>query len=340
MNAIPLVRVSAFLPFLKFLNRIGSPTERLLKQARLPTFALDNPEALIPLYQTFTFLEQAAQTEKIELLGLIVGAQTEVADLGIFGHLIHQTLTLYDLLKTIERMIGAYNSAERVWITEADNRILLHHDYLCLPTVKQQQARLYATRLYLKAIQLATGTQWQPLELHFQSDYSRKFTEIEELTNIPLYFNQPTDAIVIPKELLSLPLQPSGKCSTLSFQECQQRLQSSAPSLSFSESLQQLLQSLIRDGYPDISVAAEAAGTSIRSLQRRLAEEHLNYSHLVEQVRFDRALHLLYDPSIQLIDVAAELGYTDASNFTRAFKRWTGVSPREFRNLHVVYQGS
>jgi AraC-like DNA-binding protein len=339
MVAIPLVRVSAVLPFVKFLNHIGSPTDRLLSQAKLPIFTLDNPEALVPLYQTFAFVEQAANTEKIELLGILVGQQTEIADLGLFGRLIQQSLTLYDLLRTIERMIFCMNSTERIWLEEEGERVWVHHEFNFSATIKHQQSRLYTVLLYLKAIQLATGRGWRPLELHLHSDYSRKLTEFEEFANVPLRFNQPTDAIAISKSLLSLPLQPLNVSQTLSSQEFQdyyQRLETTAPSADFAGSLQQMLQSLLRDGYPDISLAAEAAGLSIRSFQRRLAEEHLNYSQMVEKVRFDQAVQLLYNPSIQLADIAWDLGYNDAANFTRAFKRWTGVSPREFRRMHVI----
>ncbi|MFM7427026.1 MAG: helix-turn-helix transcriptional regulator, partial [Elainella sp.] len=119
-----------------------------------------------------------------------------------------------------------------------------------------------------------------------------------------------------------------------SLKNCCHNLQTTAPSIDLSKSLEQLLQSLLRDGYPNIRLAAAASGTSVRSFQRRLKEANLSYSKIVEQVRFDRAIQLLRDPSIQLIDIAMELGYTDAANFTRAFKRWTGVAPTQFRHLH------
>ncbi|QYO67892.1 AraC family transcriptional regulator [Leptolyngbya sp. 7M] len=335
MNAIPLCRVSTFLPFLNFLNQLGSPTDRLLERARLPILALDHPDALMPLYQAFDFVEHAAQLEKMELLGIVVAQQTQIADLGLIGHLIHQSLTLYDLLQTLERAIPSVNSTERVWIEEADDRVWLHHHFTFPPTIQHRQARLYAVLLHLKAVQLAAGEAWQPLELRLNSGYSKKLTEIEAFANIPLHFNHPTDAIAIPKSLLSQPLRPSVS-QLSSSQDCYHHLQTTAPSPSFAGSLRQLLQSMLQDGYPDIHIAAEATGISVRSFQRRLAEANLNYSHLVEQVRFDRAIELLNDPGIQLIDIALDLGYTDAANFTRAFKRWTGTSPREFRRLHVT----
>jgi AraC-like DNA-binding protein len=62
-----------------------------------------------------------------------------------------------------------------------------------------------------------------------------------------------------------------------------------------------------------------------------LAEANVSYSRLVERVRYEEATELLKQPELKLIEIAAELGYTDAANFTRAFKRWAGMSPSEFR---------
>jgi AraC-like DNA-binding protein len=70
-----------------------------------------------------------------------------------------------------------------------------------------------------------------------------------------------------------------------------------------------------------------------------LTEADLSYSHLVEQVRFNLAISWLQDPSLKIADIAAELGYNDPANFTRAFKRWTGVSPLRFRQQQQEPQG-
>ncbi len=105
---------------------------------------------------------------------------------------------------------------------------------------------------------------------------------------------------------------------------------------SFADSLRQLILLLLSEGYPSLSTAAKALGISARTFQRRLEENNLNYSQLVEQVRFEQASRLLQDPDNHVIDIAFDLGYGDAANFTRAFKRWTGVSPREFRHSYLT----
>lgn len=335
INAILLTRVSSFLPFVKFLDQLGSPTERLLQQAKVPRFALGNPEALLPLHQCFAFVEQVVRLEGIENLGILVGQKTQIADLGLFGHLLCQSLTLYELLITLEQMVNTFDSGEQMWIAQQGDRVWLHHRFNSPPTLGNQQARLYSMMLYLKACQLVLGQDWRPIAIQLQMNPPKSLTDLKLFADIQLYFDPSSSAIIFPRSLFSLPPQPRVLPYTALYQSDSEMLQSSAPSSDFLESLRQLLRSLLRDGYPNIDLAAEMAGMSSRSLQRRLAENDLSYSHVIEKVRFEMAAELLQDADIKLIEISAELGYTDAANFTRAFKRWAGISPREFRNQHL-----
>lgn len=92
-----------------------------------------------------------------------------------------------------------------------------------------------------------------------------------------------------------------------------------------------VIQRLIPDGKSRIESAAMSVGMSVRTLQRRLAETGVSYSDLVDEVRLARALALIDDPSIKLWEISRRLGYADAANFDRAFRRWTGFSPSQVR---------
>ncbi len=95
--------------------------------------------------------------------------------------------------------------------------------------------------------------------------------------------------------------------------------------------MRQAIGGLLCDGYPTIQVTAEAVGLSVRTLQRRLSREGENYHHLADAARLETGMRLLRDTDAKLIDIAWELGYSDPANFTRAFRRWTGMPPRAFR---------
>jgi len=331
METIPLVKASLALPFVKFLDQIGAPTERYLDQVHLPMDVFYDLNTLIPFHQACTFLELAAHKEG-ESLAILVGQQTQVFQLGAAWPLLSQSLTLHDLLHKVLRFSKTWNSGEQVWLADEGEYQWLHHRYL-LPPFQTHQADYFVISLYLDLIRLAAGCDWQPAQIYFKCGRHKALLELDWLPKTQIHFNQTSDAICFSKALLSQPLMiPS---TVFPSDNLVESLLSTVPADGFKESLCQLIQSLLPKQYPSLAIAAEAAGVSIRTLQRRLEDRHLNYSQLVEQIRFDQAVKLLQDPTNQLIDIAFELGYTDAANFTRAFKRWTGVSPREFRRLHL-----
>ena len=80
-----------------------------------------------------------------------------------------------------------------------------------------------------------------------------------------------------------------------------------------------------------ISQAADLAGVSVRTLQRKLAVEGLTFSELVEQVRTELSSELLKETDLSLNQISKELGYSTVSNFSRAFQHWSGKRPTEYR---------
>jgi len=104
-----------------------------------------------------------------------------------------------------------------------------------------------------------------------------------------------------------------------------------ADPLSISE-CQALIGELLPSCYPTIDHTARLLGMPVRTLQRRLRERGQSYSQLVDTIRCEQACRLLEEPGARMIDVARALGYADPSSFSRAFRRWMGMSPRGYRH--------
>jgi AraC-like DNA-binding protein len=83
--------------------------------------------------------------------------------------------------------------------------------------------------------------------------------------------------------------------------------------------------------YPTISHTAGVLGIPVRTLQRRLHDEGLSYKKLIKNIRLEQACLLLQDANIPIAVVAKTLGYGDPGSFSRAFRRWKGMSPRAYR---------
>lgn len=89
---------------------------------------------------------------------------------------------------------------------------------------------------------------------------------------------------------------------------------------------------MLGDGLPTLDAVARRMNCSGRTLQRRLAERHLNYQMLLDHIRQDVAIELLSTTELPITQIAERIGFTDDSTFHRAFKRWTGESPGSFRH--------
>ncbi|MFH7243813.1 MAG: helix-turn-helix domain-containing protein [Spirulina sp.] len=329
MDSIPLIRTAILLRFTDFSDQIGAPTERWLDQANLSPVLLTHPERLIPMVQSASFVEQVAQAEGIDNFGALVGQVTNVTHLGQFGAMIRCSLTLYDLLTTLEKTINLLNSGERVSLRWSTDALWLQSHLYALDRQAYSQAQCFSLMTHLNVLRMVLGPTWQPPEVHLVTPHNPALCDLKGLEAARISFNQPCNAIKIPREYVSQPLNPLSP--TLGQFEA---LHQSAPALDFIPSLKQLIEALLPQGCPTIAQAAEASGMSVRSFQRRLASHGISYGHLVDEVRFNLAAQWLKGESVSITDIAAELGYADTANFTRAFKRWAGVSPREFRATH------
>lgn len=131
-----------------------------------------------------------------------------------------------------------------------------------------------------------------------------------------------SSSVLLPKHLLAKTL-PETKLLA-----CEQIVP--APK-SFPAVMKELLKPYLFENCPDINIAAEISDCSVRTFQRRLSEFGLSYSKLLEQTRMEIARTLLTNEQCKIIDVGYELGYSDPSHFTRAFRRVHGVTPKEYK---------
>jgi AraC-like DNA-binding protein len=100
----------------------------------------------------------------------------------------------------------------------------------------------------------------------------------------------------------------------------------------FADSVKAFLSLMIEnDETPSIRRVVAAAGTSARTFQRQLEEEGTSFSHLLAEIKRSETLKRLKDEEVTIAAIATDLGYSDQAAFTRAFRRWNGVSPSQFR---------
>jgi len=100
---------------------------------------------------------------------------------------------------------------------------------------------------------------------------------------------------------------------------------------SFGARVRAVIGQSLREGEPRVGEVAQRLGMTARTLQRRLADEDLGFTALVDEARLNLARRYLADESLSISEISFALGYSEPSAFTRAFKRWSGSAPAEYR---------
>ena len=326
---IPFTRAIAIWPVMDFLDTVGAPTESFLQKAGIPLASLEQPESLLPLHLVYSFFEHAANAEGINNLGLLVAQQTSAYDMGIFGEMLREALTVHEYLHTGLQMIGSLTSGAKFWLTSEGNQMRVGQYLPGSEAPGFRHADLYTIAITLRMLRSFTHNQWSPEEVYLHGSSELKINNDNLFWGTPTIKGQAHSSFTIPKTLLqqAIPLRAT------EVQQQQERLGNSQSAMpdGLANAVKQVITLLLQDGCPDIHLAAEAAGMSTRTFQRRLSNIGTSYSKLLQRTRMQLAAQSLVHTTTPVNEIAASLGYRDPANFTRAFRLKTGVSPRNYR---------
>jgi AraC-like DNA-binding protein len=328
-RVLPFTRANAFVPFTGFLDSLGSPTQRLLQKARIPGALLEDPEALVPVNMAYRFLESAVHLEGIDDLGLRVAQQADAFQLGTYGTRLQRAKTVAEYLQIGISLIGSQSGGERFWLTNEGNFLRFNQFLPGTPGIGRCHADVFTLALTLNMLRRFIGPGWSPAEVCLLAGDEALLGDSGLLGEAALITGQDHSSFTIPRALLSIGVQRPSREKAVNGAGTPEFVPPMPSDLV--TSVEHMLIALLEYGQPSIDVAAEIAGMSPRTLQRRLAEAGVTYSGLVTSGRMQLARDWLGATDMPVTEIAAALGYTDASNFARAFRAQTGLSPAAYR---------
>lgn len=208
---VPFARTSAFTPCIDFLDTIGTPTDQLLRQARIPAGLLDDPEALVPLFPIYRFMELAARQAHLEDLGVLIAEQTSAFDLGAYGVALRGASTVYQYLQTGIRLIGTLSSGTKFWLNTEGN-IIRVNQYLIGPTgIGRCIADIYTLVLTINMLRRFVGPAWSPGEVRLMVGDEALLGDWEVLGNASLITGQDHSSFTIAHSLMKNPVLGGSK---------------------------------------------------------------------------------------------------------------------------------
>jgi AraC-like DNA-binding protein len=202
------------------------------------------------------------------------------------------------------------------------------------PPIEQALIDLYLDRDISAAVVAFSTLRDQAFpteEIHLTHDGHGRRQDYRDYFGCDLVFSSAPGRLVFSSAILDEPLPQGDPESSEHFQQqCQMMIARLTSQSHFVDDVRMMI--LARPGYfPDIDFLAEKMSMSVRTLRRRLREEGSSYRELLDEIRFGLARDYLTDTRLPLEEISELLGYSEPGNFSHAFRRWSGQSPRLYR---------
>jgi AraC-like DNA-binding protein len=324
--------------YVALMQERGFDGDAVLAHSGLRAEDLNDPNCLVSLEQSQAVVTNMIRLTRDSGLGFAVGQATQLADLGIVGHAImsaksmRQVTTLW--VQYSNHLVG---SLLRISLEEGDADSAGNSGAWTLRVVESgTRGSIYAfcveefMAMGMNIGSVVASVPFKARQIQLSYPRPEHGALYETLFDCPVRFDAPSTAITVESPDLNLPLRNNDAAfNEICVRHCHQvmrQIASQSPLISRLRSM--FLQK--SDHLPDMADAARELGMSVRTLRRRLLEEHTNYQDLLDRYRCDLAVEYLKSGHMTPKEVGYLLGFRHPTTFRRAFRGWTGQTIGEF----------
>jgi AraC-like DNA-binding protein len=330
------MRTANFGGFPDFVRNRGSDPRRILERHGIDPRTIRDPDSYINCESMVDVFEYCSSLFNDPLFGLrlaerqepdIYGCVTAVCRAApsfreAIGDFVNYIPVFHAPLTLLEFVEGK-QTAELRWGVRID-------------LGPKPQGNYQAVLLNLKFLRLIGGPTFRPSYVNLAVDARQKdIPEIENKLGCRFHNRAATNAIAFPAEILDQPVASSSRLLYRLLGGYLDRVKA-ASRTTIVERVEDYVRGSLPSGSCSIEGCARKLGASVRTLQANLTDYGLRFSDILEEQRIELAKVYLEESESSLDDVAALLGYSEASSFGRAFKRWTGSTPQRYRKTVTV----
>lgn len=304
----------------------------LLSKADLTVDQITDRNTRIKVKNQIRFLELAATALRDDLLGLHLASDYDLRKIGLFYYVLASSDVLDEALHRAARYSRITNEAISLTFRPArDAAIAL--DYVGIERRSDRHQIEFWLISFVRLCRQLTNRRLIPSRVRVVHHRDRTPTEMRSLLGCEVEFGASVDEIVFPPTVRQMAIG-SADChlNELLVRYCEEALSNREPGrITLRSTVEKAMAPLLPHGKARAAEVAHKIGMSHRTLARRLAEEGLTFSEIAEQLKADLAQHYLRDGDLPISQIAWLLGYHEVSAFTHAYKRWTGMTPRQSR---------
>jgi AraC-like DNA-binding protein len=319
------------LSFLRVAAEMGVDPAILLQRSGLVEEQLRDPDARVPLGPLITMWRVLIEMTGSPTLGLDVGRSVELRELGIVGYSMYYSTTLGQAVDRLSRYCRIVSEIVNYEVRRRDSIVIVRMESHPLIDALRHPIAARLTSMLAWSREM-TGKPIRPVEVRFSYRPPAKLDEFERFFQAPLKLDCSYSELVLESQALDLPVKAADPTLSGYLDKLAELALAELPGgASLVGRVRHAIWTQLSSGAPTVAETARQIGQSPRTLQRRLREEGATFAELLEQLRREMAPKLLSDTGLAVYEVAFLLGYSEPSTFYRAFRRWTGRSPHEFR---------
>ena len=315
---------------LAVLEDFGVDPAEPLADAGLAADSFDDPGNVITYAARGRLMKYCAARTGCQHFGLLVGQRMNLHNLGLLGSLMKTSRDVGTALRSLVRLLHLHSQGAAMALTVDDELAVLTYDAFESRQEGTDQTGDGAVAMMLNVLRTLCGHDFKPIEATFAHRRPADIKPFREFFRIPLYFDTNHYALVFSPVWLDA--RPPGADTQL------QRLLQGAitahnakHSLKFPEQVRSVLRSAVTTDHCTEERIALLFSMSSRTLSRRLDASGTSFHELVDECRFDIARQMLRNTALRVSEIGTSVGYSRSSAFIRAFRRWSGSTPSQWR---------
>lgn len=320
------------------LRKRGLDAEAVLRASGIRRTSLARKEAMIPLEKHYALFGHAAEAAGDACYGLDLGMNVDPREAGLIGYIGLSSATLNDAFDNFHRYARIMTNALTLDVSFQEDVVVIERSYLTATMpFGCDQAREFATAVFLRACRVFTGRDIVPVSIEFLHQRSNDVDVFKRSFHCPVNFGSTREGVIFQRDALQLPIMSADDrlLEVLKGYGDAVLEERSETGPDFQRQVERWIIDLLPKGEATTKIIAMELGMSERTFTRRLSDLNLTFKEILADCRRDMALKYLANQDISLKQTAFLLGYSDASAFTHAFKRWTGATPADVRTASV-----
>jgi AraC-like DNA-binding protein len=328
----PLVPVNIPATMLRVGQDKGITQDELLARTGITAEQLSDPSARLTYQQMLLLAENLMRLYPEETLGLDLGKAININQFGMLGYAI---LSCADLRSAVRLGLKYHTLVDPAFTFEMaendDTTAIRLTSHIPFESMYRMLCDVFVGIFVTLARFLSGRNDIQAREVHLNHPRPQYVEAYEALCQCPVLFDQPRTEIIFDTHILDIPVAMADSATAaMAESQCAEILARMGPKEGIVAKVRRIL--LRNPGtFPPVDEVASQLATSTRTLSRSLQDVGTSYQRILDEVRKEMAIEYLRNSNLPIEELAALVGYSDPSNFRKAFRRWTQHAPSYYR---------